>query len=341
MPVFAQERQGEPKPHQPQQGERQPVDVPTVQRPTGERPLPVTLDRSLIRDDVLIGGNVYRAQTGAKVKEDKLGSISDLVIDGRTGKVRYGVLATGGTLGLGKTHLAVRWDHLAWKEMDKCFTLALDEDSLHKLPKFDPKFVESLPENPGPMEQAENPTKPIDHGNVNHGNARNDTSIENDDRNDTDKAQHDANAVRSDRPQGSLMLASKIDGGEVSASGEKIGETEHLLIEPDSGQVVLVTLASGGVLGLGETKYVVPWTAMTFNESAKQEVSAVISNKNKAAFETAPKLSDEGADVNKTDFQNRVFTFYGVQYPRFEGQPATPPPAPPREGSTPPPGRDH
>jgi hypothetical protein len=234
-----------------------------------------------------------------------------------------------------KTNLAVRWEHLAWKDADECFRIALDEEALRKLPKFDPKFVDALATEAGnAMDRIESGIRDRTDDQPNRIDDRDDIEDAGAQRDPTQRAQRDDNPARANRAGGGLLLASKIEGGEVSAQGEDLGETEDLLIDPDSGQVVFVTVASGGVLGLGETKYVVPWSAMSFNESAKDkdEVAAVIQNKNKAAFETAPKLSDKG-DLNKADFRSRVFSFYGVQPPDMEAQPATPPSAPPREGA--------
>lgn len=354
IPALAQgERPGEQQ-RPPSQGERQPGGVPQGQGQTGQtgqtgvrqQTPSMSLDRALINEDKLIGAKVYTMHGGAQVRDqEKLGTISDLVIDGKSGKVRYGVLATGGTMGLGKTNLAVRWEHLAWKDADECFRIALDEEALRKLPKFDPKFVDSLAtEAEGAMDRIETGIRDRTDDHPNRIDDRDDIADAGAQRDPTQRdpnAQRDDNPARPNRAGGGLLLASKIEGGEVSAQGEDLGETEDLLIDPDSGQVVFVTVASGGVLGLGETKYVVPWSAMSFNESAKDkdEVAAVIQNKNKAAFETAPKLSDKG-DLNKADFRSRVFSFYGVQPPDMEAQPATPPSAPPREGAMPPSGRD-
>lgn len=56
--------------------------------------------------------------------QKKLGDISDLVIDPRSGEIRYAVLECGGFLGLGEDHRVVPWSYIHVvadeKDADKC-----------------------------------------------------------------------------------------------------------------------------------------------------------------------------------------------------------------------------
>lgn len=79
---------------------------------------------------------------GTKVKNpggENMGSIKDLVIDPKSGQVVYGVVAFGGTLGMGDKLFAIPWDALTWNGDEKHYVLNLDKDTLKKAPGFDKK----------------------------------------------------------------------------------------------------------------------------------------------------------------------------------------------------------
>jgi sporulation protein YlmC with PRC-barrel domain len=60
-----------------------------------------------------------------------------------------------------------------------------------------------------------------------------------------------------------LLLSDNLIGTEIqNAQGEKIGEIESVLVDVENGQVGFVTMTSGGVLGVGEEKYIVPFNAL-------------------------------------------------------------------------------
>jgi sporulation protein YlmC with PRC-barrel domain len=44
--------------------------------------------------------------------------------------------------------------------------------------------------------------------------------------------------------------------------GEKLGNLQELMIDPQSGRVVYAVLASGGVLGMGEKSVAIPWETL-------------------------------------------------------------------------------
>ena len=63
--------------------------------------------------------------------------------------------------------------------------------------------------------------------------------------------------------QQNFMLVDNLIGTEIqNRQGEKIGEIGKVLVDMDSGQVGFVTMTSGGIFGLGEDKYIVPFNAL-------------------------------------------------------------------------------
>ena len=62
---------------------------------------------------------------------------------------------------------------------------------------------------------------------------------------------------------GRYALASKIDGIDVFARTEKFGEVEEIVLNADDHHIAYAIVKHGGVLGVGEEKYVVPFRALT------------------------------------------------------------------------------
>lgn len=80
---------------------------------------------SLMRDDVY------------NQKEEKLGSIKELMLNIHTGTVAYAVLSFGGFLGMGEKLFAVPWAAMTLDTTNKRFVLNVDSARLENAPGFD------------------------------------------------------------------------------------------------------------------------------------------------------------------------------------------------------------
>ncbi|MEO8924642.1 MAG: PRC-barrel domain-containing protein [Caldimonas sp.] len=67
---------------------------------------------------------------------DKLGSIDDLMIDRRTGQVRYAVLEFGGFLGMGTDRYPVPWNMLKYDTRMDGYVVPIDKAKLDNAPKY-------------------------------------------------------------------------------------------------------------------------------------------------------------------------------------------------------------
>ena len=67
---------------------------------------------------------------------DKLGSIDDLMIDKRSGQVRYAVLEFGGFLGMGTDRYPLPWNLLKYDTTRDGYVVPLDKDRLTDAPKY-------------------------------------------------------------------------------------------------------------------------------------------------------------------------------------------------------------
>jgi len=101
------------------------------------------------------------------------------------------------------------------------------------------------------------------------------------------------------------------------SADEKLGKVEDLVVEPGSGKIQYAVLSFGGILGIGNKYFAVPWSDMrVFYKGAssagtQKEVYCTI-DVSKEALKNAP-----GFDKNQwPDFADRTFvkdieTFYG------------------------------
>ena len=68
---------------------------------------------------------------------ETLGEIEEIMLDVKSGRIAYAVLAVGGFLGIGEKYFAVPWRALALDADRKCFVLDVDKDTLANAPGFD------------------------------------------------------------------------------------------------------------------------------------------------------------------------------------------------------------
>ncbi|MEO8807512.1 MAG: PRC-barrel domain-containing protein [Burkholderiaceae bacterium] len=84
----------------------------------------------VISSDRVEGTNVYNGSG------DKLGSIDDLMIDKRSGQVRYAVLEFGGFLGMGTDRYPLPWNMLTYDTAKEGYVVPLDKDLLNGAPRY-------------------------------------------------------------------------------------------------------------------------------------------------------------------------------------------------------------
>lgn len=90
----------------------------------------ISTQSDVISSDRVEGTNVYN-DVG-----DKLGSIEELMIDKRSGKVRYAVLEFGGFLGMGTDRYPLPWDILKYDTARDGYVVPLDKEQLTDAPRY-------------------------------------------------------------------------------------------------------------------------------------------------------------------------------------------------------------
>jgi len=70
-------------------------------------------------------------------------------------------------------------------------------------------------------------------------------------------------AEASNKSMQQVSRASKIIGASVkSPAGEGLGDIKELVLDPESGQVVYAVVSYGGVMGMGDKLFAIPWKAL-------------------------------------------------------------------------------
>ena len=82
-----------------------------------------------------------------------------------------------------------------------------------------------------------------------------------------------------------VSRASKIIGTNVkNPNGDKLGDIKDLVLDPESGQVVYVVVSFGGVLGVGDKLFALPWKALHWTRDKEYYVLDV----DKSTLKKAP-----------------------------------------------------
>ena len=106
-----------------------------------------------------------------------------------------------------------------------------------------------------------------------------------------------------------VSRASKIIGTNVkNPDGDKLGDIKELVLDPESGQVVYVVVSFGGILGVGDKLFALPWKALHWTRDKQYYVLDV----DKSTLKKAPGFDKKHwPDSSKWDqLREEVKEFY-------------------------------
>jgi hypothetical protein len=112
------------------------------------------------------------------------------------------------------------------------------------------------------------------------------------------------------RETGNLIGSDKVEGTAVYGTDDsKIGSIERVMIDKITGKVSYAVLGFGGVWGLGNDHYPLPWQSLKYDTRLGGYVTGIT----EAQLRGAPKYGD-GGDWNWSDAaENRALNaYYGV-----------------------------
>jgi hypothetical protein len=96
----------------------------------------------------------------------------------------------------------------------------------------------------------------------------------------------------------------------IDARGEDLGKLDHVMIDVPSGRIAYGVLARGGVFGIGERLFAIPWDALTLDAARKCFVLDV----DRDRLERAPGFDrDHWPAMADGEWAERVHRHYGVR----------------------------
>jgi sporulation protein YlmC with PRC-barrel domain len=110
----------------------------------------------------------------------------------------------------------------------------------------------------------------------------------------------------------SAILASKVKGTAVyNDAGDKIGTVEDVVLDKQSNQIMFAALGFGGLFGIGEKYYPVPWSMLDYNEDKGGYVVPL----NKDSIQNAPAYDLK--DLTKHDgslggIREKTYSYYKI-----------------------------
>jgi hypothetical protein len=113
-------------------------------------------------------------------------------------------------------------------------------------------------------------------------------------------------------PGPALMGADTLLGNDVyNKDGEDLGDIKEFMIDMASGKVAYAVLSFGGLLGMGDKLFAVPWAALALDTANKRFTLNVL----KDALKNAPGFDkDHWPSMSDRTWASGVHKFYGTPY---------------------------
>lgn len=106
------------------------------------------------------------------------------------------------------------------------------------------------------------------------------------------------------------LSASTLNGTHVvNSQGQDLGHIEDFMIDLNTGRILYTVLSFGGILGIGDKLFAVPFESFTVDQNNENFLLDV----NKDRLENAPGFDKNNwPSMANTDFQNEVYSYYNV-----------------------------
>lgn len=106
-----------------------------------------------------------------------------------------------------------------------------------------------------------------------------------------------------------IMSANTLTGDRVvNRQGENLGKIEDIMLDTTNGTVAYAVLSFGGILGIGDKLFAIPWEALQLDPVNKQFVLDI----DKERLESAPGFDkDHWPDMADLRWSDEVRSFYG------------------------------
>ncbi|SEO12943.1 PRC-barrel domain-containing protein [Nitrosospira multiformis] len=108
-----------------------------------------------------------------------------------------------------------------------------------------------------------------------------------------------------------LMGADTLIGEDVyNTRDEDLGDIKEIMLDMNNGKIAYAVLSFGGLMGMGDKLFAVPWSALTLDTENKR----FILNVDKERLDSAPGFDkDDWPDMADTSWQNTINSYYGTK----------------------------
>ncbi len=108
-----------------------------------------------------------------------------------------------------------------------------------------------------------------------------------------------------------LIASDKVEGTHVyNRAGDKLGTVRNFMVGKRSGRVEYAVLSFGGLFGLGERYYPLPWDALDYDT----EKGGYVVDLDKDRIEAAPYYEAGQEPTWDRVYGERVYGYYGVPF---------------------------
>ena len=118
---------------------------------------------------------------------------------------------------------------------------------------------------------------------------------------------HDGRTSKPSPPQ-AMSLSTLLGNEVVDRTGHEVGRIQELMVDPRDGRVTYAVMSFGGVFGIGEKLFAVPWVSLELDPEKDRFVMDVDRDKLKDA-----------PGFDKDDWPNMSGTYWGTDVPKFYG----------------------
>lgn len=125
----------------------------------------------------------------------------------------------------------------------------------------------------------------------------------------------DSNPREASGPGPQVMAADTLQGDPVvNAKGEDLGKIEEIMIDVPSGRMAYAVLSFGGVMGIGDKLFAIPWSALTLDADRECFVLDV----DREQLKNAPGFDkDNWPSMADPTWASQIYTYYN-QRPYWE-----------------------
>ena len=108
-----------------------------------------------------------------------------------------------------------------------------------------------------------------------------------------------------------LIASDRVEGTTVyNRQGEKLGTISKFMVGKRSGRVEYAVMSFGGLFGMGERDYPLPWNVLDY----QPDQGGYVVDLDKDRLKDAPSVESGRDPAYDRDYGEQVYTYYGVIY---------------------------